>query len=233
MCSARARRTCRRRSGTKPRARCSTRWAWRSAARRHETVDIAVAALAPFSGPAQATVFGRSERLDILHAALINGITSHVLRLRRHAPADRDPSGRPGGLGHPGARRDSAGAGRRFPERPGARRRGRVPHRQRGLSRRITTCGWHITGTAGVFGAAAAAGKLLGLNEQQMVWALGLAATQPVGLREMFGAHDQEVPSRPRRAERPDRGAAGGEEFHQLRRRAWRPSAAGANVLSD
>ena len=47
--------------------------------------------------------------------------------------------------------------------------------------------GWHITGTAGVFGAAAACGRSLGLTEQQMVWALGLAATQPVGLREMFG----------------------------------------------
>ena len=47
--------------------------------------------------------------------------------------------------------------------------------------------GWHITGTAGVFGAAAATGKLLGLSEQQMVWALSLAAAQPVGLREMFG----------------------------------------------
>jgi 2-methylcitrate dehydratase PrpD len=38
-----------------------------------------------------------------------------------------------------------------------------------------------------VFGAAAAAGKLLGLSEQQITWALGLAATQPVGLQEMFG----------------------------------------------
>jgi 2-methylcitrate dehydratase PrpD len=47
--------------------------------------------------------------------------------------------------------------------------------------------GWHITGTTGVFGAAAAAGKLLELNEQQMTWALSLAAAQPVGLREMFG----------------------------------------------
>jgi 2-methylcitrate dehydratase PrpD len=47
--------------------------------------------------------------------------------------------------------------------------------------------GWHITGTAGVFGAAAAAGRLLGLSEQQMVWALGIAATQASGLREMFG----------------------------------------------
>ena len=48
--------------------------------------------------------------------------------------------------------------------------------------------GWHITGTAGVFGSAAAAGKLMGLTEQQMVWALGLAASQPVGLRKSFGS---------------------------------------------
>lgn len=47
--------------------------------------------------------------------------------------------------------------------------------------------GYHITGTAGVFGAAAAAGKLLGLSEQQMVWALGIAATQSAGLKSMFG----------------------------------------------
>jgi 2-methylcitrate dehydratase PrpD len=39
-----------------------------------------------------------------------------------------------------------------------------------------------------VFGAAAAAGKLLGLDEQKMTWALGLAASQPVGLRESFGS---------------------------------------------
>jgi 2-methylcitrate dehydratase PrpD len=48
--------------------------------------------------------------------------------------------------------------------------------------------GWHITGTAGVFGAAAAAGRLLGLSERQMTWALGIAATQASGLREMFGS---------------------------------------------
>src|SRR5208282_1243246 len=45
---------------------------------QHETVDIALAALSPFSGPAQASVLGRGERLDALHAALINGISSHV-----------------------------------------------------------------------------------------------------------------------------------------------------------
>jgi 2-methylcitrate dehydratase PrpD len=47
--------------------------------------------------------------------------------------------------------------------------------------------GWHITGTAGVFGAAAAAGKVLGLDRRRMTYALGIAATQSSGLREMFG----------------------------------------------
>jgi len=39
-----------------------------------------------------------------------------------------------------------------------------------------------------VFGAAAAIGRLLGLSVQQMIWAIGLAATQAAGLREMFGS---------------------------------------------
>ena len=47
-------------------------------ASHHETVSRAVAALAPFFGPAQASILGRSERADILHAALMNGIASHT-----------------------------------------------------------------------------------------------------------------------------------------------------------
>jgi 2-methylcitrate dehydratase PrpD len=48
--------------------------------------------------------------------------------------------------------------------------------------------GWHITGTAGTFGGAAAAGRLLGLDAQRMRWALGLAGSQAGGVREQFGA---------------------------------------------
>jgi 2-methylcitrate dehydratase PrpD len=48
--------------------------------------------------------------------------------------------------------------------------------------------GWHITSTAGVFGAAAAVGRLLQLSPMQMIWAFGLAATQAAGIREMFGS---------------------------------------------
>ena len=47
-------------------------------ASRHEGIDIALAALSAFSGPAQASVLGRGERLDIMHAALLNGISSHM-----------------------------------------------------------------------------------------------------------------------------------------------------------
>lgn len=41
---------------------------------------------------------------------------------------------------------------------------------------------FHNTSTCGVFGAAAAAGWLLGLNQEQLVWALGNAGTQAAGL---------------------------------------------------
>ena len=41
---------------------------------------------------------------------------------------------------------------------------------------------WHTTGTCGTFGAAAAAGKLLGLDRDQLVAAFGSAGTQAAGL---------------------------------------------------
>lgn len=47
--------------------------------------------------------------------------------------------------------------------------------------------GFHSTATMGGFGAAAAAGKLLGLNPDRMRRALGLAASMAGGLRENFG----------------------------------------------
>jgi 2-methylcitrate dehydratase PrpD len=48
--------------------------------------------------------------------------------------------------------------------------------------------GWHITSTCGVFGAAAAAGRLMGLDPQRMVWALGNAAAQSAGPIESLGS---------------------------------------------
>src|SRR6516225_6292368 len=45
---------------------------------RHPAVDIAIRTFMSYSGPPTAAVLGRAERLDPLHAALMNGISSHV-----------------------------------------------------------------------------------------------------------------------------------------------------------
>lgn len=42
--------------------------------------------------------------------------------------------------------------------------------------------GWHLTGTTGTFGAAAATGNLLRLNQDDMASALGMAGAQSAGL---------------------------------------------------
>jgi 2-methylcitrate dehydratase PrpD len=152
-----------------------------------ETVGNAIAALAPFTGSRQATLFGRAERMDALNAALLNGISSHVLDFDdTHAQTAIHPAApiAPAILAlaehRPVGGRDLIGA-----LVAGVETECRI-----GIA--VTPShyeiGWHITGTAGAFGSAAAAGKLLGLNEQQMAWALGLAAAQPVGLQEMFGS---------------------------------------------
>jgi len=48
--------------------------------------------------------------------------------------------------------------------------------------------GWHITGTTGMLGAAAACARLLGLDVERTTMALGIAASQPTGVREQFGS---------------------------------------------
>ncbi|MEQ8859942.1 MAG: MmgE/PrpD family protein [Pseudomonadales bacterium] len=47
--------------------------------------------------------------------------------------------------------------------------------------------GWHATATLGTFGAAAAAARLLGLDETSTAMALGIAGTQAAGLKSQFG----------------------------------------------
>ncbi|MBL0716517.1 MAG: MmgE/PrpD family protein [Desulfosarcina sp.] len=47
--------------------------------------------------------------------------------------------------------------------------------------------GWHATSTIGHFASAAGCSKLLGLNEQQTIHALGIAGTQASGLKSAFG----------------------------------------------
>jgi 2-methylcitrate dehydratase PrpD len=53
--------------------------------------------------------------------------------------------------------------------------------------------GWHITSTCGVFGAAAACARALGLDETRIVWALGSAAAQSSGLVETLGSMSKSI----------------------------------------
>ncbi|WP_372611184.1 MmgE/PrpD family protein [Halomonas sp.] len=55
------------------------------------------------------------------------------------------------------------------------------------LGRSHYEAGFHQTGTAGAFGATAAAGRLMGLDASRMVHALGLTATRAAGLKSQFG----------------------------------------------
>ena len=154
---------------------------------RHQTVDIAASALAPFSGPQQASLLGRRERFDIMNAAFINGVSSHIFDYDdTHLKTIIHPAG-PVASAILALSEMQPVSGKDFLNALvlGVETECRIGN---SVYPNHYDVGWHITGTAGVFGAAAAAGKLLGLNEQQMVWALGLAASQPVGLRESFGS---------------------------------------------
>ena len=152
----------------------------------HEGMDIALAALAPMAGPAQASVLGRSERLDVLHAALLNGISSHMFDFDdTHLKTVIHPAGPVcSAILALAEHRPVSGEDFLHALVLGVEVECRIGN---SVYPNHYDTGWHITGTAGVMGAAAACGKLLGLDEQQMVWALGIAATQSSGLREMFG----------------------------------------------
>ena len=153
----------------------------------HPAVTTAIRALGPFSGERTASVIGRVERLDPLHASLMNGISSHVEDYDDTTPKNYSHTSSPVASALFAYASANRVRGRDFVEAfvlgfEAASRIGNVVYPSH------YDVGWHMTGTIGVFGAAAAIGKLIGLDQQQMVWALGLAATQSGGLREMFGS---------------------------------------------
>ncbi len=150
-------------------------------------VDIAIRALGPYSGAPTANILGRSEHMDPLHASLVNGISSHVYDYDDTTPKNYMHPTSPVAsalFAHASAHMVN---GRDFMHAfiMGFEAEMRIGN---AVYPAHYDVGWHITGTAGVFGAAAAIGKLLGLSLQEMIWAMGLAATQAAGIREMFGS---------------------------------------------
>ncbi len=155
---------------------------------RHEAVTCALQALGPLSGPREASVLGREEKVDILLASLLNGISSHVFDFDdTHLKTIIHPAGPVASALFALAEREAiSGAELLHAFILGVEVECRIGN---AVCPEHYEKGWHVTGTAGVFGSAAASGKILGLNEQQMTWALGIAGTQSAGLREMFGSH--------------------------------------------
>ncbi|MFM7532727.1 MAG: MmgE/PrpD family protein [Rubrivivax sp.] len=155
-------------------------------AARHESVETTLAAVHMLQPAAQATVLGRAERVDMASAALVNGIASHTFDFDdTHLKTVIHPAG------------PVASALLALAEVTGASGRMLIDALVLGIdvSCRLGNMmypehydrGWHITGSTGSIGAAAGCARLLGLDAGRTAMALGIAASQPVGLREQFG----------------------------------------------
>jgi 2-methylcitrate dehydratase PrpD len=153
---------------------------------RTEPVELALTTLVEFSGGKQATIVGRTERIDALGAAFLNAAGANVFDYcDTHLPTVVHPTAplAPALLSLAELRRVTG------PELLLAFVLGfEIECRVGGaVSPGHYPKGWHITSTCGVFGSAAGAAKLLGLNENQVIWTLGNAATQSAGLCECLG----------------------------------------------
>ena len=153
---------------------------------QEELTDILVREAMEDGAKGPASLVGRSEKVLPSTATLINGAASHAL--------DYDDVNFAMG-GHPTVTVVPAllalgeqlkASGRLFIESfvAGYETSGRVgrlvapSHYQKGF---------HVTGTVGSFAAAAAAGRMLGLDENRLAVAFGIAATQAAGLKSNFG----------------------------------------------
>lgn len=154
---------------------------------RDATVDIALNAIGECIGAPQATVLGRAERLDMLNAAAINALTSNILDFDdTHLRTVIHPSVPVAAAGVALAERlRSSGADLLHAFILGVEAECRIGN---AISPEHYDAGWHITATCGIFGAAAACARLLALDTQQTVWALGLAANHAAGTLSAHGS---------------------------------------------
>lgn len=156
-------------------------------AARHPAVEIALRSVELLEPAPRRCVLGRRERLSPQWAAFVNGVAIHV--------EDYDDT-HLASMIHPGApvvaaalaSAEHAGAsGQELLEAVlvGAEVALRVGV---GIGPEPFDRGWHPTGTIGHLGAAAAAGRLLGLDDRAMRWALGIAVTEAAGLQAALGS---------------------------------------------
>ena len=152
----------------------------------HETMVAALAAVMELAPSAQAAVLGRRDRVDMASAALLNGISSHTFDFDdTHLKTIIHPAG------------PVAPALLALGEHLKVSGRELIDALVIGIevSCRVGNAiypdhydrGWHITGSTGMLGSAAACARLLKLDAERTQMAIGIAASQPIGLREQFG----------------------------------------------
>jgi 2-methylcitrate dehydratase PrpD len=148
--------------------------------------------LAPLSGPRDATVIGQAARLDVLGAAFLNAAIANAEDFDdTHMPTIIHPTAAvASALLAWAEHRPIGGSDLLHALILGIDVECRVGNAVHPSHYRR---GWHITATCGGFGAAAALGKLIGLDETRMVWALGNASVQACGLVENLGSMSKSI----------------------------------------
>jgi 2-methylcitrate dehydratase PrpD len=156
-------------------------------ASRHEGVEIVLRVAAANGGAPVIPIAGRSERSDAYYGALANGFAGHV--------DDYDDTHLATVI-HPSAASMAALLGMLAYAKPAGARALTAFALGCEIALRVGVAispshyddGWHITGTTGVLGAAAAAAWLLELDAERTARALGIAASSLLGHREGFGS---------------------------------------------
>lgn len=134
----------------------------------------------------EATVVGTPLRASVEDAALANGIASHALD---YDDLNRSLSGHPSVPVLPAAlalaeREHASGQALLTAFVVGVEIEAKLG---RALNPAHYEAGWHATSTLGVFGAAAAAARLLGLPAERTAHALAVAASMASGIKANFG----------------------------------------------
>jgi 2-methylcitrate dehydratase PrpD len=155
---------------------------------QHALVQRATGALEPFFGAGQASLLGQGKRADLLHAALINGTAGAAYSyFDSYSAAHLHP-----GAPHTAAllalaeQRKLSGTAFLTAYACGLEAGCRIT-KAIALPPAEADIGWSIGGVVNGLAVALAAGRLLDLDQQQMTWALGIAASQAAGTRAELG----------------------------------------------
>jgi 2-methylcitrate dehydratase PrpD len=145
---------------------------------------------AGLGGARQASVIGRPGKVPAVHAAFANAIAQHSLELDdvdEEALFHYAPPVMSATLAV-AQQTGASGAEILNAALSGCEMMARL---SRATNPELRNRGFHTTPACGAFGATVAAGRLLGLSEDQMTSAIGLAGGQASGLMEMYGTSMQ------------------------------------------